>query len=141
MSDAAAGKGETEENGNHSREYRLEGPQAEPLASFFLDRPSLCIPAREKIVAYTKSDHPRLRLEPRFCPDDEALAAEFPILQSLARQRFSHPYPLVKISQLETGALSPLSRFLHLQPQPFGAIFDLKEHPEFKLPNITRQHL
>ncbi len=125
------------------RTYRLPGPQVEPLAAFWLDAPEIRFPSLQEVrdLAEKPQSNERLRLRPEFFPDDNALKAEFAVLKRLEDLRFRYPYPIVEIDALETGRLSALSRFLSLQPQAFGTVFDLDEHPEFKLPSIARQHL
>jgi membrane-associated phospholipid phosphatase len=104
------------------------------------------VPTREEVETHTKAKgNPRLYLSPDLCPDNDALRREFAFIKILEQQRTTAPYPIIRFQPgMPPGdfrQLTDLSRFIHLKPPPFGAIFDTVERPQFILDRVSDQHL
>lgn len=133
----------------NSYQYRLVGsqmvPQVEPTAGSWLRKHKICVPDLEAVVGYVEGteesksepscvrvDRSRFMLAATDFPSSDArLKAQLTVLEALASLRDEYPYPAG--TSFGAGAdgltIAPLSRFLQLQPPPFGAIFDVVAHP------------
>ncbi|WP_120009115.1 phosphatase PAP2 family protein [Teichococcus vastitatis] len=129
--------------------YELPGNQVEPTAGHWLTERSLCLPSLSDIQNIIGGDS-RFKLTNADFPQNyDDLAAQFAILIALQEARSSDAYPTHVSYQAPNAAgdeqqrfdLTPLSRFLHLQSVPFGAIIDIEEHTEYSIGNVNEQHL
>jgi membrane-associated phospholipid phosphatase len=132
-------------------DYHLKGPQVEPTASLWLDDVThIRVPSLGAITNFSERTPtgPKDRLAVDFAADfpfDPAnpqtgkLTQQLKVLLALQAERPNAPYP----SDETFGDLTvtPLSRFLHLQPVPFGAIVDIGERTQTKIQNVLEQHL
>lgn len=133
--------------------YRLTGTQVEPTASLWLDgTTTISTPTLIKIKEFseaTQNANPRLALN--FAqdfpftpgnPDVSRLDAQLETLVALAAERANKPYPkMVTTSGGGTYPLTPISRFINLQPIPFGTVLDTTEHTQHPVATVTDQHL
>lgn len=132
--------------------YSLPGLQVEPTASLWLDNTThIRVPSIDMVKAFSepkKNPNPRLALDfSKDFPFDPAnpttgeLDKQLDILLGLAANRGVQPYPdTVTTPNGQSFRLTPLSRFIQLQPVPFGTIFDLTEHSQIILQNVLEQH-
>ncbi|HZF93870.1 MAG TPA: phosphatase PAP2 family protein [Allosphingosinicella sp.] len=132
--------------GDQARAYRLHGPQVEPTSGFWLDEPAIRVPALAEVVALTEQpgSRPRLFLDEAFFPSDIDLQRQFVFLKELNDRRSDFPYQVIPAGDASVGdfrGLTPLSRFIHLQDPPFGAIFDTRERTQFAIGKVLKQHL
>lgn len=121
-----------------SLRYNLPGLQAEPTAGLWLDDKShIRVPSVGEIKNFLHLDFdkpvqgngfPDFPFNPND-PGINELERQLEVLIGLQESRAVGKYPeSVKISTMkEKFLLTPLSRFLQLQPVPFGSIFDSNE--------------
>lgn len=136
-------------NGMTLRRYALPGQQIEPTAGLWLTRkPPITVPTLGEVTAIAESSNakgdPRFRIDPKndFPASADELQDQLAILVALQKARSVEPYP--KQVAVRGGApfpLTPISRFLQLQPMPFGTIFDTKDHKQPDVTNVLEQHL
>jgi membrane-associated phospholipid phosphatase len=154
---ATGADGETNSNGNGGgaggdggagslRRYALRGPQVEPTAGLWLTRASIQVPNRKEVtdIAEQTDGDPRMTIDPEtdFPTSAAQLEEELAILVALQNARSVEPYPArVRVGEKGEYALTPLSRFLQLQPVPFGTIFDLGERRQDDVDDVLEQHL
>jgi membrane-associated phospholipid phosphatase len=127
------------------------GPQVEPEAALWLDDVThIRVPSLNSVTSFSEpgkgDEAPDDRLALNFAsdfpfsdpdkPDDTKLRAQLDVLIDLADRRDIAPYP----RKVGNFGLTPLSRFLHLRPVPFGAIFDTVERPQNSIENVLEQH-
>jgi membrane-associated phospholipid phosphatase len=128
--------------------YELCGRQVEPEAALWLTGNRLCLPTLANVTQYSEPsgsapNRPllepaeltalleRTRLEASDFPSTTArLDAQLTILKKMVPVRDDYPYPEGRIfrDNGEELVIAPLSRFLQLQPPPFGTIFDVVAH-------------
>jgi membrane-associated phospholipid phosphatase len=133
--------------------YSLKGLQVEPEASLWLDDKSyIRVPSLKDITHFSERKplpNDRLALDfPKDFPfdtsgnDTSEFDRQLKILSGLQSKRLVSPYP--KSVPLPDGRgtfkLTPLSRFLQLQPVPFGAIFDISKPVQDIIQNVLEQH-
>lgn len=126
--------------------YMLCGRQVEPEAGLWLNGPQIRVPDLATVLTYTDSQQrptrpllsqqqidqlvARTRLASGDFPNSaKELGLQLQLLDALARDRAVEPYPAGR-TYGPNGArhtVTPLSRFLQLQPPPFGTIFDADE--------------
>ncbi len=150
-------------------EYRLHGPQVEPTASLWLDPPGrICVPTNQDIIGIAeRSPSPsgdRIALDLTrdypgegnpLRPSRRRLEDQLSLLVELQEARAQDPYPADKpfgpeFEELRDTVLKPSgpqpfrptppSRFLQLQPVPFGTVFDVVERRQTKVRNVVEQH-
>jgi hypothetical protein len=135
-----------------SLKYGLPGLQVEPEASLWLDNTThIRVPSIDDVKKFSeRTPTPGDRLALDFAtdfpfdpdkPNTAELDRQLEILITLEARRADEPYPArVTTSTGGVFPLTPLSRFLHLQPVPFGAIFDLTERGQVIVQNVLEQH-
>jgi len=133
--------------------YSLPGLQVEPAASLWLDNTThIRVPSIDDVKRFSEPDRkPKPRLALNFKTDfplgdpptsnTGELDRQLDILLGLAAHRAVEPYPTkVTTPNGKSFSLTPLSRFLHLQPVPFGTIFDIGERSQVIIQNVLEQH-
>jgi membrane-associated phospholipid phosphatase len=122
--------------------------QVEPTATAWLNGHQITVPTREQVLQFSEGDkaHGRWRIAPADFPTEEQLKSQLQIIRDLAPDRDNYPpyrtdRPYRRGS--ETLTITPLSRFLQLQPPPFGTIFDVTNHPTVGVQEgeVNQQHL
>lgn len=108
--------------------YNLPGLQVEPAASLWLDNTThIRVPSIENVKEFSEpKQNPKPRLALNFAtdfpfdpanPNTGELDRQLDILPGLAANRAVEPYPAaVTTPQGKSFPLTPLSRFIHLQP-------------------------
>jgi membrane-associated phospholipid phosphatase len=132
-----------------SLEYKLPGPQVEPTAGLWIDGQSrICVPTLKDVTDISEGKTGDTRLELDFAadfPSGNDFKLQLATLAALQGARGQEPYPgdrpfgpaLDKDGPFRT---TPLSRFLQLQPIPFGTVFDTVERRQTKVRNVLEQH-
>lgn len=128
-------------------EYKVKGlegqGQVEPTATAWLTGHAICVPQRDQVLEYSEGAkaEERWHVTQADFPTEAQLASQFTTLRQLAADRHIYPYPAGETYGSVT--LTPLSRFLQLQPPPFGTIFDVVAHDTVGIPEneVNKQHL
>lgn len=138
-------------------DYALPGPQVEPTAGLWLDTGDrISVPTNQNVIAIAertgatdrirldfKRDFPREEGSP--APSEKRLKAQLELLLDLQGARDDGSYPAGRDFGPTFPELghrrfqpTPLSRFLQLQPVPFGAVFELDDR-QAPLDNVLDQ--
>ena len=132
--------------------YNLPGLQVEPAASLWLDNTThIRVPSNEDVKTFSEpKQNPKPRLALDFSkdfpfdpanPNTGELDRQLDILLGLAANRAVEPYPAtVTTPNKASFPVTPLSRFIHLKPVPFGTIFDISERAQIRIENVLEQH-
>lgn len=134
------------------RDYALVGPQAEPTAAFWLTERAITVPGLADVKRYSEPNTApsetdslyRLYLDfeadfPRTRDDLDRQLAMSAALQIAQPGPYPAAVRYVYNGKKEELALTPLSRFLHLKPLPFGTIFDRLERSQPDVTNVNEQ--
>lgn len=141
-----------------SLRYALKGLQVEPTASLWLDNVThIRVPPLTAIMALSErtpigtTDRLALDFTNDFPfdpdsanPDTGKLDRQLQTLIAMAEDRPNAPYPAGETfgpTPDSEVVVTPLSRFIHLQPIPFGTIMDIGERTQTKIFNVLEQHL
>lgn len=137
--------------GNVGALYNLEGAQVEPTAGYWTlgFTPELIRVVPVVHVVNLAASDPQFSV-PRYPNQQAVLDWELEELVQLESLRddptqiaggFAVPPPPGLDPIFADTARRPLSRFLSLDPPPFGAIFNIGSRPQQPLDNINQQHL
>jgi hypothetical protein len=149
---ACAGDPDPSQGNDPNRMYRLPGPQVEPEAGWWTDPPTgpqLHVVAIEDVLALTQDSSSELYVPPY--PRDSAVLdweiAELAYLQERRDQvgALDGTFPMDPPAALDPifrdTQRDKLSDFIHLDPPPFGAIFNVATRPQYGIHNVNQQHL
>lgn len=132
-----------------SLKYELKGPQVEPTAGLWIDGTTrICVPTLKEVTDISEGTTGNDRLELNFAtdfPSGNDFRLQLDTLVALQHAREQEPYPADRpfgpaLNKEGPFRTTPLSRFLQLQPVPFGTVFDTVERRQTKVRNVLEQH-